>query len=59
MTAMLSAEECLAKSRELEDCAAAADAPAYKELAEYWRVVAAMAAWQETFVNSNRPVRLN
>ena len=45
---MLSAEECLAKSRELEDCAAAAaDAPAYRELAEYWRVVAAMAAWQE------------
>ena len=56
---MLSAEECLAKSRELEDSAAAADAPAYRELAEYWRVVAAMAAWQESIVQSNGPVRLN
>jgi hypothetical protein len=56
---MLTAEECLAKSRELEDCAAAADDPEYHKLAEYWRLAAAIAAWQEKFVESNEPMRLN
>jgi hypothetical protein len=56
---MLSAEECLAKYRELEACGAATDEPAYKQLAEYWRVVAALATWQEKFVQSNGPLRLN
>ena len=56
---MLSAEECLAKSRELEDCAAESGVRGYREMAEYWRVLAAMAAWQERFVRSNGPVRLN
>ena len=57
---MLSAKECLAKSRELEDwAAAAADAPAFRELAGHWRAVAALAAWQEIFIQLNEPMRLN
>ena len=56
---MLTAAECLAKSRELENYTAAADAPDYRKLAEYWRELAIMAAWQERFVSSNSPMRLN
>jgi hypothetical protein len=56
---MLTAEECLAKSRELNECAAAADASDYHKQAEYWRLLAALAAWQESFVGSNAPTRFN